>query len=80
MQQLLSSYPPDKLKENNAGVRERITWVKSKLGWVNHAYTNPRPQYKKILITINLSNVYGNDNLNFEIFTSYTAKQVLWLV
>lgn len=80
MQQILSSFSPDLLRENKAGIRERITWVKSKLGWINHAFTNPKPQHKKILITVNLSNVYGNDNLNFEIFTSLTAKQVIWLI
>ncbi len=64
MQQLLSSIPPSKLKESNASLRDRIVWIKSKLGWVNHAFTNPKPQSKKINVTINLSNVYGNDNLS----------------
>ena len=77
---MLSSFPPAKLKENSAGVRDRVAWVKSKLGWVNHAFTTPKPLRKKILITVNLSNVYGNNNLNFDIYSSYTAKHILWLI
>lgn len=80
MQQLYSSVPPAKLKELKAGLKERIAWVKSKLGWINHAYTNPRPQYKKIVISVNLCNVQGNNEQSFEIFSSFRARQVIELI
>jgi hypothetical protein len=63
MQQMLSSIPPAKLKEDKANLKERITYVKSKLGWINHGYTNAKPQYKKVNIVVNLSNIQGNDTI-----------------
>lgn len=80
MQQLLSCIPPNKLKDNNASVRDRIVWVKSKLGWINHAFTNPKPLSKRLNINVNLSNVHGNDNLNLEVYSCYTVKKILSLI
>lgn len=80
MQQLLSTVPAAKLKEQKAGMKERIAWVKSKLGWINHAYTNPRPQYKKIIVSVNLCNVQGNNEQSFEIFSSFRVKQIVELI
>lgn len=44
MQQSLCSIPARQLREGNASQREKIIWVKSKLGWVNHAFATPKPQ------------------------------------
>jgi hypothetical protein len=78
MQQQFACVPPEKLRQGNLKVR--IAWVKSSLGWINHAYTHPLPQARKLNLVVNLSNVFGNENLPIEIFSSYRARQVLDII
>jgi hypothetical protein len=60
MQQAFGSISSDKIKQTALTVRYRIAYIKSKLGWINHSFTHPRPQSKKINVTILTCNTFGN--------------------
>lgn len=80
MQQQFALLTPSKLIECGANQKVRIAWVKSRLGWINHAYTTPKPLLKKINVVVFISNVFGNESIPLEIFRSYRVRQVMDLL
>ena len=80
MQQMLAALPAEQLIQDGANLKARIAWVKAKIGWVNQAYTSPRPQSKVITIDVFFSNVHDEDCLRLDVYSSWRVRQVVDLV
>jgi hypothetical protein len=80
MQQMFTALPAERLIKGDANLKARIAWVKAQLGWINHAYTNPRPLFKPITIDIFLSNVHGEECLRLDVYPSWRVRQVMDMV
>ena len=77
-QQMLGQIDPYLLGQ--AKGHERVTWVKSKLGWVNHFYTHSRPHSAKYSLTVYSPNVNIKESVEVEIYSSERVKHILELV
>lgn len=80
MQQMLAAVPAERLIKGDSNLKARIAWVKAQLGWINHAYTTPRPQLKTITIDIFLSNVHGEECIRLDVYPSWRVRQVMDMV
>lgn len=78
MQQMYSSVSPWQLAEGGANSKARIAWVKAKLGWINHAYTTPKPISKPTTLDVFLCKVDGQDCcVRLDVYSNWRVRQVV---